>query len=141
MATAEKATGESNGGANLEFEDKLWAAANKMRGSMDAAEYKHVALGLIFLKYISDAFEAKHTELSQDELADPEDREEYLAENVFWVPKAGRWSNIQAQAKQPTIGKIVDDAMIAIEADNPSLKGVLPKEYARPSLRVRPESS
>ncbi len=124
---AETVTAKSNGGANLGFESKLWAAADKMRGSMDAAEYKHVVLGLIFLKYISDAFEAKHAELSQDDLADPEDREEYLAENVFWVPKAARWSNIQAQAKQPTIGKIVDDAMIAIEADNPSLKGVLPK--------------
>ena len=134
MAKAAAASSSKSNGANLGFEDKLWAAADKMRGSMDAAEYKHVVLGLIFLKYISDAFEAKHSELRQDDLADPEDREEYLAENVFWVPPAARWTNILGQAKQPTIGKIIDDVMIAIEADNPSLKGVLPKEYARPSL-------
>ena len=101
---------------------------------MDASEYKHVALGLIFLKYISDAFEAKHRALLQDELADAEDPEEYLAENVFWVPREARWSHLQDQAKQPSIGKLIDDAMLALEASNASLKGVLPKEYAHPAL-------
>jgi len=104
-----------------------------MRGSMDASEYKHVALGLIFLKYISDAFEAKHTAISA-EGEDAEDRDFYIAENVFWVPKEGRWAHLLANAKQPTIGKLVDDAMLAIESANPSLKGVLPKDYARPAL-------
>jgi len=93
-----------------------------------------VALGLIFIKYISDAFEAKRAALREEDLADPEDPEEYLAENVFWVPKEARWSHLQANAKQPTIGKIIDDAMLAIEARNASLKGVLPKDYARPAL-------
>ena len=104
--------------------------ADALRGSMDASEYKHVALGLIFLKYISDAFEAKRAELLEEELADAEDPEEYLAENVFWVPKVARWSHLQAKAKQPTIGKDIDDAMLSIEANNASLKGVLPKDYA-----------
>lgn len=121
-------------GANLGFEAKLWAAADKLRGNMEPSDYKHVALGLIFLKYISDAFEAKRTELLEDDLADPEDPEEYLAENVFWVPKEARWSHLQARAKQPDIGKDVDDAMLAIENLNESLKGVLPKDYARPAL-------
>ena len=103
---------------------------------MDAAEYKHVVLGLIFLKYVSDAFEERRAQLlaEADQGADPEDPDEYRAENVFWVPKEARWAQLQAQAKQPTIGKLVDDAMVAIERDNPSLKGVLPKEYARPGL-------
>ena len=121
-------------GANLGFEAQLWAAADKLRGNMEPSDYKHVALGLIFLKYISDAFEAKRAELLREELADAEDPEEYLAENVFWVPKEARWSHLQAKAKQPTIGKVVDDAMLAIEARNASLKGVLPKDYARPAL-------
>lgn len=125
---------KNNNGANLGFEEKMWAAADKMRGSMDASEYKHVILGLIFLKYISDAFEAKHAELTDEALADPEDPEEYLASNIFWVPKAARWADIRRRAKLPTIGKTLDDAMAAIEADNESLKGVLPKEYARPAL-------
>ena len=123
-----------NSGANLGFEDKLWQAADKMRGSMDAADYKHVVLGFIFLKYISDAFEAMHAELEADEYSDPEDPEEYLAENIFWVPKDARWAHLRRQAKLPTIGTTIDDAMRAIEADNPSLKGVLPKDYARPAL-------
>ena len=123
-----------NNGANLGFEAQLWAAADKLRGNMEPSDYKHVALGLIFLKYISDAFEAKRTALLAEELADPEDPEEYLAENVFWVPKEARWLYLQARAKQPTIGKDIDDAMLAIEARNASLKGVLPKEYARPAL-------
>ena len=125
---------KQNNGANLGFEDKLWRAADKMRGSMDAAEYKHVALGLIFLKYISDAFEAKHAALEADEYADPEDPEEYLAENIFWVPRDARWMHLRRQAKLRTIGTTIDEAMRAIEADNPTLKGVLPKDYARPAL-------
>jgi len=128
---------KANNGANLGFENQLWAAADKMRGHMDASEYKHVVLGLIFLKYISDAFQAKHSELESKkdtEYTDPEDRDEYSAANVFWVPKEARWKQLQASAKQPTIGKLIDDAMVAIEKQNPSLKGVLPKDYARPAL-------
>ena len=124
----------NNNGASLGFETQLWAAADKLRGNMEPSDYKHVALGLIFLKYISDAFEAKRAELLNEELADAEDPEEYLAENVFWVPKEARWSHLQAKAKQTTIGKDIDDAMLAIEASNASLKGVLPKDYARPAL-------
>src|SRR5260370_40931730 len=103
---------------------------------MDAAEYKHVVLGLIFLKYISDAFEEQHLKLEADRAkgADPEDPDEYRAANIFWVPKEARWPGLKASAKQPTIGKTVDDAMLAIERDNPSLKGVLPKDYAHPRL-------
>ncbi len=124
----------NNNGANLGFEARLWAAADKLRGNLDPSDYKHVALGLIFLKYISDAFEAKRGALLEEDLADAEDPEEYLAENVFWVPKEARWSRLQAGARQPAIGKEVDNAMLAIEANNASLKGVLPKEYARPAL-------
>ncbi|MBA2662664.1 MAG: type I restriction-modification system subunit M [Bradymonadaceae bacterium] len=120
---------------SLGFEDKLWAAADVLRNNMDPAEYKHVVLGLIFLKYISDAFEERQKELAAegDEEA-LEDRDEYIAENVFWVPKVARWSHIQGAAKQPTIGKILDDAMDAIEAENPVLKGALPKVYGLPAL-------
>ncbi len=120
----------------LGFEEKLWKMADKLRNNMDAAEYKHVVLGLIFLKYISDAFEAKHDELlaQADQGADPEDPDEYRADNIFWVPKEARWGALQGKAKQPEIGKLIDDAMVAIERDNPSLKGVLPKTYARPAL-------
>jgi type I restriction enzyme M protein len=125
---------KTTNGANLGFEGQLWATADKLRGNMEPSDYKHVALGLIFLKYISDAFEAKRAELLNEDLADPEDPEEYLAENVFWVPKEARWSHLQAKAKQTTIGKDIDDAMLAIENHNPSLKGVLPKDYARPAL-------
>ena len=123
-------------GATLGFEAKLWQAADKLRSNMDAAEYKHVVLGLIFLKYISDAFEAKYRELSakKAEHADPEDPDEYRAVNVFWVPKEARWSFLKENAKQPTIGKLVDDAMLALERDNKSLKGVLPREFNRPGL-------
>lgn len=124
--------------ANLGFEAKLWLAADKLRNNMDAAEYKHVVLGLIFLKYISDSFDAHHAKLKTGKGdykgANPEDPDEYRAENIFWVPPAARWSYLQNSAKQPTIGKIVDDAMVAIERDNPRLKGVLPKDYARPAL-------
>jgi hypothetical protein len=124
----------SNNGANLGFEQKLWQAADKMRGHMDSAEYKHVVLGLIFLKYISDAFHERQEALKKEPNADPEDRDEYTAENVFWVPKKARWSNLQANAKQASIGKLIDDAMEEIEKANPSLKGVLPKDYNRPAL-------
>ncbi len=125
--------------ANLGFEAKLWQAADALRNNMDAAEYKHVVLGLIFLKYIkyiSDAFEAQHAKLESEQAqgADPEDPDEYRAANIFWVPKEARWSLLKGKAPQPTIGKLVDDAMTAIERDNPSLKGVLPKDYARPGL-------
>ena len=118
------------------FESKLWAAADALRNNMDAAEYKHVVLGLIFLKYISDAFEAKHDELEAQRAqgADPEDPDEYRAASIFWVPKEARWAHIRANAPQPKIGTVVDDAMAAIERDNPSLKGVLPKDYGRPGL-------
>ncbi len=124
--------------ANLGFEAKLWLAADKLRNNMDAAEYKHVVLGLIFLKYISDSFEEHRAKLLAGEGdyagANPEDPDEYRAENIFWVPTAARWSYLQNSAKQPTIGKIVDEAMVAIERDNPRLKAVLPKDYARPAL-------
>jgi type I restriction enzyme M protein len=132
------ANSQPNNGANLGFEQTLWAAADKMRGHMDAAEYKHVTLGLIFLKYISDAFQELYDDLAaraDTDYTDPEDRDEYMAENVFWVPKEARWSHIQASAKQPTIGKMIDEAMLAIEKENPKrLKGVLPTGYARPDL-------
>ncbi len=132
MAKAAKT--EKKNGAAIGFEDKLWAAADKLRGHMDASDYKHVCLGLLFLKYISDAFLTKHAALEKDDLGDPEDRDEYLAENIFWVPKEARWPHILKNAKQAEIGKIIDDAMRAIEKDNPTLKGVLPKRYASPDL-------
>jgi len=125
-----------NASANLGFEDKLWKAADALRSNMDAAEYKHVVLGLIFLKYISDAFEEQHALLEAEvaQGADPEDPDEYRAVNIFWVPQEARWPYLLANARLPTIGKIVDDAMLAIERDNPSLKSVLPKDYAHPRL-------
>lgn len=137
---------KSDSSANLGFEQKMWSAADKLRNNMDAAEYKHVVLGLIFLKYISDSFEEHRAKLVAGDGdyagANPEDPDEYRAENIFWVPKEARWPFLQANAKQPTIGKIVDDAMDAIEKANEpkdktsknSLKGVLPKDYARPAL-------
>ena len=125
-----------NQGVTTGHEAELWRMADALRGSMDAAEYKHVVLGLIFLKYISDAFEEMHARLEdeQHEGADPEDPDEYRAENIFWVPPEARWSHLKAQAKQSVIGRLVDDAMAAIERDNSVLKDVLPKDYARPSL-------
>ncbi|MFD1032931.1 class I SAM-dependent DNA methyltransferase [Metaplanococcus flavidus] len=120
--------------ANIGFEEKLWSMADKLRGSMDASEYKNVVLGLLFLKYVSDSFEEKYEELTQDEWADPEDKDEYLAENIFWVPKEARWTFIKENAKKPEIGQIIDNAMIATEKENESLRGVLPKDYARPAL-------
>lgn len=139
----------TNHSANLGFEASLYQAADKLRNNMDAGEYKHVVLGLIFLKYISDAFAEQHQKLEQ-ELGNPEskwfikepearytaleDPDEYRAGKVFWVPQIARWSYIQGKAKLPEIGKVIDDAMIAIEKDNPKLKGVLPKDFARPTL-------
>ena len=147
---APKANGAKNGSsANLGFEATLWLAADKMRNNMDSAEYKHIVLGLIFLKYISDAFEERHRWLLA-QAASPqsdyyvreqrvryeiaEDRDEYRAEQIFWVPQEARWSFLQARAKQPEIGRLLDAAMEAIERENPSLKGVLPKDYGRPTL-------
>lgn len=127
----------SNGAANLGFEADLWRAADALRSNMDAAEYKHVVLGLIFLKYISDVFEEKHRDLAarqESDYTDPEDPDEYRAVNIFWVPPEARWSALLANARQPIIGKLVDEAMLAIERDNPTLKGVLPKDYAHPRL-------
>lgn len=120
--------------AQLGFEAELFKAADKLRGNMEPSDYKHVALGLIFLKYISDAFEAKYESLLAEDIQAAEDKDEYLAENVFWVPKEARWSHLRASAKLPAIGTLIDDAMRAIEKDNESLKGVLPKDYARPAL-------
>ena len=127
-------------GANLGFEEKLWQAADKLRGNMDAAEYKHVVLGLIFLKYISDAFEEKYADLNsreETEFTDPEDPDEYLADNIFWVPAKARWSNIKTSAKKPEIGRIIDEAMEALEKENDTLAGVLTKDYSRESLDKR----
>jgi type I restriction enzyme M protein len=130
-AKAEKVTSSS---AVIGFEEKLWLAADKLRGSMDSGEYKHVVLGLVFLKYISDAFVERYDTVAEDPDADPEDRDHYAAENVFWVPKNARWAEVQKAAKQPTIGVLIDRAMESIEKENASLKNTLPKEYARPTL-------
>ena len=129
-------TKSGDGNEATDFRSELWAMADALRGSMDAAEYKHVVLGLIFLKYISDAFEEAHARLVEEvaEGADPEDPDEYRAQNIFWLPPKARWPILQSQARQPTIGRAVDDAMTAIERENPALKDVLPKDYARPNL-------
>ncbi|MEI8007735.1 MAG: type I restriction-modification system subunit M N-terminal domain-containing protein, partial [Bacteroidota bacterium] len=118
------------------LEKKLWKTADKLRKNMDAAEYKHVVMGLIFLKYISDAFEEMYQKLvsQKSEGADPEDKNEYTAEKIFYVPPSSRWNWIQGRAALPTIGKDVDDAMDAIEKDNLSLRGVLPKVFAQEKL-------
>ncbi|MDR6233096.1 type I restriction enzyme M protein [Pseudomonas psychrotolerans] len=120
--------------SELDYADKLWKTADKLRGNMEPSDYKHVALGLIFLKYISDAFEARHAELLEEDARAAEDKDEYLADNIFWVPKEARWSFLQTNAKRSDIGILIDDAMRAIEKDNESLKGVLPKDYSRPAL-------
>ena len=122
---------------NIGFEETLWKAADKLRGSMDASEYKHVVLGLIFLKYISDKFETKFDALVEEGAGFEEDRDEYEAENIFWVPKEARWGFIKDNAKDPKIGQLIDDAMILIEKENTSLKGVLDKRYARPEIDKR----
>jgi type I restriction enzyme M protein len=136
MARSKQKTNDSKNGATVGYEAQLWQMADALRGSMDAAEYKHVVLGLIFLKYISDAFEEQHAKLVADKKsgADPEDPDEYRALSIFWVPPEARWAHLKAQAKQPTVGRLVDDAMAGIERDNPALRGVLPKDYARPAL-------
>lgn len=123
--------------ANIGFEETLWKSADKLRGSMDSAEYKYVVLGLIFMKYISDKFETKYNELLEEGEGFEEDRDEYEAENIFWVPKEARWGYLKDNAKDPKIGQIIDDAMILIEKENPTLKGVLDKRYARPELDKR----
>ena len=119
-----------------DYKAELWRMADALRGSMDAAEYKHVVLGLVFLKYISDAFEEARVNLEaeREEGADLEDPDEYRGQSIFWVPAQARWPKLQSQARLPTIGQAVDDAMTAIERDNPALKDVLPKEFARPAL-------
>src|SRR3984893_695556 len=130
-----KSNGNGNGnGANLGFEAQMFLAADKLRKNLEPSDYKHVALGLIFLKYISNAFEAKRAALLADDPSSAEDPDEYLADNVFWVPKEARWSHLQASAKLPTIGKLIDDAMTEIEKANESLKGGLPKDCNRPAL-------
>lgn len=116
------------------FEQILFKTADKLRKNIDAAEYKHVVLGLIFLKYISDAFEELYEKLDADPMSDPEDRDEYIAENVFFVPQNARWSELHAKAKLPSIGTDVDIAMEAVERENPELKGILAKVYAKPNL-------
>jgi len=127
---------KSSQGSNLPFEAQLWKTADTLRGNMDASEYKHVVLGLIFLKYISDAFEEYHASLVTQEAdgADPEDIDEYRAANVFWVPRGARWMHLKEQARQPTIGQTVDGAMEHVEGSNPTLKDVLPKNYGREAL-------
>ncbi len=129
-----RASSANGNGGDLGFEATLWSAADTLRGAMDASEYKHPVLGLIFLKYISDALEELHARLAADPESDPEDRDEYTARNVYWVPVEARWSGIAAKAKSPQIGEIVNNAMTAIEHDNARLRGVLSKEYAKPSL-------
>ena len=132
-----KAAGSAHvAGGDLGFEADLFKAADKLRGNMEPSDYKHVALGLIFLKHISDSFDAKHAALVAEDPRSAEDPDEYKADNIFWVPKDARWSHLQANAKQPTIGKLIDEAMLAIEKVNPSLKGVLPKDYSRPALNA-----
>lgn len=129
-----KKTKKKENVSNSTFEAELFKAADKLRANMEPSDYKHVVLGLIFLKYISDKFDAKYQQLLKDSPKTVEDRDEYIAENVFWVPKNSRWEYLQNNAKKPTIGSLIDDALRAIEKDNESLKGVLPKDYARPAL-------
>lgn len=124
----------STGTTNIGFEEKLWSAADKLRSNMDAAEYKHVVLGLIFLKYVSDSFTEKYEELKAEGYGDEEDRDEYLADNIFWVPKEARWDFIKSHATNTDIGVVIDKAMELIEKENESLKGVLTKNYSRPEL-------
>lgn len=130
MASKKKGTSKTK----LSFEDKLWQAADKLRGHLDAAEYKHVVLGLIFLKYISDVFELRYQQLQKEDLADPEDKDEYTSERVFWVPEKARWFYLQNRAKTVDIGSLIDGGMEAIEKENKSLKDVLPKIYNKPDL-------
>ena len=128
---------ENISGANLGFEKEIFAAADKLRGNIDAAEYKNVVLGLIFLKYISDSFEERYKKLVEEGDGFEEDREEYVAENIFFVPKEARWDYVASKAMTPEIGQVIDKAMVSIEEENDRLKGVLPKNYARPELDKR----
>lgn len=134
MANAKK---KASNKADVGFEAELWSAADVLRGSMDASEYKHVILGLIFLKYISDSFEAKRAELLEDPYADPDDKDEYISENIFFVPEDARWDVIKNSAHTNSVGTAIDSAMEQIEKENPKLKGVLPKNYARPEMDQR----
>lgn len=136
MDSRTKSARASGNGGNLGFEAELFKTADKLRGNMEPSDYKHVVLGLIFLKHISDSFEARRAELLADYPDGVEEPDAYSGWNVFWVPKEARWSHLQANAKQPSIGKLIDEAMIAIEKRNESLKGVLPKDYARPALNA-----
>ena len=120
--------------ANIGFEKQIWDAACILRGNLDASEYKHVVLGLIFLKYLSDRFEARRDELVKEGEGFEEDPDAYTEENVFFVPAEARWSRVADAAHTPEIGKVIDNAMLAIEKDNPRLKGILPKTFARPGL-------
>ena len=124
-------------GAAIGFEQEIWKAADVLRGNMDASEYKHVVLGLIFLKYISDTFEHRYQELVEEGKGYEEDRDEYTFLNIFFVPGEARWSKIAASAHTPEVGVVIDNAMHAIERENPRLKGVLPKNFARPELDKR----
>ena len=124
----------ATGTTNVGFEEKLWIAADKLRSNMDAAEYKHVVLGLIFLKYVSDSFTEKYEELKAEGYGDEEDRDEYLADNIFWVPKEARWDYIKSYATNTDIGVVIDKALELIEKENESLKGVLTKNYSRTEL-------
>ena len=132
--SADTAPAAKASGASLGFEAQLFLAADKLRKNLEPSDYKHVALGLIFLKHISLAFEARHAALLADDPAAAEDPDEYLADNIFWVPPEARWARLQASARLPSIGQLIDDAMASIEAHNPGLKGVLPKDYNRPAL-------
>ncbi len=123
--------------AEIGFEAQIWSAADKLRGNMDASEYKNVVLGLIFLKYISDKFEMRHAELVEEGDGFEEDRDEYTYQNIFWVPKNARWDVVQASAHTPEVGKVIDEAMRSIESENPKLKNILPKNYARQELDKR----
>src|SRR5881296_1323292 len=134
MAGAKGKSSSEINSASLGFEAKLWLAADKLRSNMDAAEYKHVVLGLLFLKYISDAFIEVHEQLKKEPTSDPEDVDEYVSRRIFWVPKEARWDYLAKNAKKPEIGKLIDEALDGIERDNRSLKGVLLKNYARPAL-------
>jgi type I restriction enzyme M protein len=137
MVRNARTSAANNSTANLGFEAELWAT-DTLRGNIESAEYKHVVLGLLFLKHVSDAFEERHAELVKEAEADPgvdtEDRDEYLARNVFWLPRTARWAYLRDRARTPEIGKVIDEAMLAVESANPRPRGVLPRDYARPAL-------
>ena len=133
MAKAKK----TDNTAEIGFEEQIWKAADKLRGNLDASEYKNVVLGLIFLKYISDKFEQRYQELVEEGEGFEEDRDEYTYQNIFFVPQGARWETIAAAAHTPEIGKVIDNAMRMIESENDSLKGVLPKNFARQELDKR----